>query len=481
MAIGNVQFGGLASGLPSDIVDQLMNAEKVRLTGMQNQRTGYQREQSAISTLKGKLLSMKSAMTAMQDTASFRPHTAASSDTDKMTVTASSEARSGFHSVNVTSLATYQSYVSHAGVSSQTAQLASDGQLSFSYNGTSYGVALAAGDTLSDVAQKINAVNYGNDRSKGVVASVMNDGSSYRLVLTTRDSGTNNGASRIVLDASSSIDFGAEGSWDGSTGGTTGFDETVAGTDAALTVDGIAVTSGSNTVNSAIPGVTLSLKQLGSANITIGNDAASLKSTVQNFIKSYNDVVDYVNTETQKGNSLAQDASMVRGIITQLRREINTPTSDLQPPYGQQTPFATLSQLGIRTDKDTGRLAINDSVFDAAAATRFDDIANLFTNKPESIDAAAFSSAGGKRGLAYRLSDVMGNFTASSGSVLSGKTSSIDSGLRSIDDRIAREQTRLDKVKDNLTKKFANLEKLMSSMNNSTSSLTSAISSLSNK
>ncbi|MBF0159051.1 MAG: flagellar filament capping protein FliD [Magnetococcales bacterium] len=476
MAVGNIQFSGLASGLPSDIVDQLMNAEKVRLNNMQTQRSGYQKEQSAISTLKGKLLSMKSAMTTLQDSASFQPHTATSSDTDKMTVTASSEARSGFHSVNVTSLATYQSLVSHSGVSSQTTEVTSDGQLAFNYNGTSYTVTVTAGDTLSDIAQKINSTSYGSDRSKGVIASVMNDGSQYRLVMTARDSGTNSGAARIVLDPASSIDFGGAGPWDG----VTGFDETVAGADAALTINGIAVTSNSNTVNSAIPGVTLSLKQLGSANIAIGNDSSSLKTTVQSFIKSYNEVIDYVNTETQKGGALYQDSAMVRSVISTLRREINTPTSSVNAPYGQQTPFSTLSQLGIRTDKDTGRLAINDASFDAAVTSSFDDIAGLFTNKPTVTNSVDFANAGGKKGLAYRLADVMTNFTATSGSILSGKVTSIDSSLRSIDDRISREQTRLDKVKDNLTKKFANLEKLMSSMNNSTSSLTSAISSLSN-
>ncbi|MEO5327512.1 MAG: flagellar filament capping protein FliD [Magnetococcus sp. THC-1_WYH] len=193
MAVGNISFGGLASGLPSDMVDQLMAVEQKRLTTLQNTRTAESKKTSALDQLGSKLSALASTATTLQSESSWSPHTATSSDTDKVAVSASYEAVAGTHSLEVIRLASSQTKMSAGGVTDSADTIAVGGITSFgfTYNGTAYDntdFAIADGDTLADIASKINNHTY-QDGEKGVSASVLYDGTNYRLALTAKDQG----------------------------------------------------------------------------------------------------------------------------------------------------------------------------------------------------------------------------------------------------------------------------------------------------
>ncbi|MBF0108998.1 MAG: flagellar filament capping protein FliD [Magnetococcales bacterium] len=190
MALGNITFGGLASGLPSDMVDQLMSFEEKRLTSLKADKTAITKKQSALSELGSKLSALTSTATTLQTESSWSPHTAASSDSDKVAVTASYKAVAGTHTLEVSRLASSQTLMSAAGVTDSENTVSAINTFSFSYNGVAYTNAdfgIAVGDTLADVASRISSTDYGDDN--GVSASVLYDGSNYRLVLTAKDQG----------------------------------------------------------------------------------------------------------------------------------------------------------------------------------------------------------------------------------------------------------------------------------------------------
>lgn len=191
MAVGNISFGGLASGLPSDMVDQLMAVEQKRLTTLQNTRTAESKKTSALDQLGSKLSALASTATTLQSESSWSPHTATSSDTDKVAVSASYEAVAGTHTLEVERLASSQTKISAGGVTDSTDTISVVNSFSFTYNGTAYtntDFAIAVGDTLADIASKINNHTYQDDE-KGVSASVLYDGTNYRLALTAKDQG----------------------------------------------------------------------------------------------------------------------------------------------------------------------------------------------------------------------------------------------------------------------------------------------------
>ena len=66
--------------------------------------------------------------------------------------------------------------------------------------------------------------------------------------------------------------------------------QTAAAQDAQLTVNGVSVTSASNTVADAIEGVSLTLLKTGSAKVTIGRDTSDAKPGIEAFVKAYNDL-----------------------------------------------------------------------------------------------------------------------------------------------------------------------------------------------
>jgi flagellar hook-associated protein 2 len=79
----------------------------------------------------------------------------------------------------------------------------------------------------------------------------------------------------------------------------------VAGVNANLTVDGVALTSASNTAANLIPGVTFQLLAPSSSGeqvqVVIGNDNTNVESTVNQFVTDYNSLISAINT--QDGNT----------------------------------------------------------------------------------------------------------------------------------------------------------------------------------
>ena len=137
-----------------------------------------------------------------------------------------------------------------------------------------------------------------NTAGLGVTASVVtNSDGTQSLSLASGTAGT---AGNLTVN-SSLLDTNTA---------TLGYTASVTGKDANLTVDGIALTSASNTVANLIPGVTFQLlapsatesnNSLEQVQVVIANDNAQVESTVNQFVTDYNSLVSAVNT--QEGNN----------------------------------------------------------------------------------------------------------------------------------------------------------------------------------
>jgi flagellar hook-associated protein 2 len=155
---------------------------------------------------------------------------------------------------------------------------------------TYYTGAGAGDNTLSGLEGAINTANI------GVTASIVtNSNGSQSLSLAQAP-----GSSGALTATSSILDNNP----------TLGYTSTVTGADANLTVDGIGVTSASNTVTDVIPGVTFQLLapstkesdgSLEQIQVVIGNDNTDVESTVNQFVSDYNSLISAMNT--QEGNN----------------------------------------------------------------------------------------------------------------------------------------------------------------------------------
>lgn len=254
----------------------------------------------------------------------------------------------------------------------------------FSLNGAlnSKTITLGTGEqSLQGIRDAINKADM------GVTATIVSDGSTkpYHLVLTSNKTGE---------ATTMKISIGGE---DGSSGdpaiaamlaydpaGVQNMTQTAGAQSTKLNMNGIEIKSDSTTVTEAIQGVTLDITALGNSTLTVSKDTAAITSSVNEFVKAYNELNKTINgltaynAETSKGAILQGDAS-VRAIQSQLRRQISTVME------GTGGKLNSLSQIGIGFQKD-GSLKVDSTKLNKAISENAADFGGLFAAMGSTTD-----------------------------------------------------------------------------------------------
>lgn len=300
MGTVGISFGSPTSGQGFDVsstVSQIVANLQAVETPWNTQLTALQSQDTALTSLGTDLSSLSSALEPLTDFAGvFAEKEGSSSDTSVLSLTsAASSAPAGSYTVNVASLAQTSSYYSSTVASSDT--IASGGTLVLSIGGTSKVITIdSSNDSLSTLAAAINAGDY------GVTASVIVTATGEELSLVSNTSGA---AGQITVGGSLT---------DVTTGQAISFTQGQAGQDAALTVDGVPLTSPSNTVTGAIPGVTFQLVSAAPSSdvqVEITNNNSDVESALSSFVSSYNTVITDLNT--QEGNDASGNPEPLYG------------------------------------------------------------------------------------------------------------------------------------------------------------------------
>ncbi len=316
------------------IVSNLQNIE----TPWKNQLSSLQSQDTVLSSLGTLLSSLSTDISQLTDFQGvLATKTGSSSNTDVLTLTsASSSAVSGTHTVVVNSLAkTSSGYLAAITNASDTLT----GSLSIQVgSGTAQTITIAdGGETLAQLASQINKAGI------GVTASVLTDTSGSRLSIVSGTSGSSGklAISSSITDSTTSTDLS--------------YTSAVTGSDASLVVDGISLTSSSNTVSGLIPGVTfqlLSTTASGSeVQVEIGNYNTGVESSVVALVSDYNALVSAINV--QEGTDASGNAEPLFGSPTlsllqqQLLSSINT-----------QNPGGYLDSITTASDVLTGSMTI---------------------------------------------------------------------------------------------------------------------------
>ncbi|MGK5028236.1 flagellar filament capping protein FliD [Janthinobacterium sp. MDT1-19] len=234
-----------------------------------------------------------------------------------------------------------------------------------------------------------------NNAGLGVTASIVSDGTDkpYHLVLSSSKTGANS-AMKISLSGSDGqpADSALSNLLSYDASGTQNLKQNSAAQNTNFSVNGIAITSSSNSVDSAIEGVTLSITKIGNSSLSVAKDTTTVKTSITAFVKAYNDLNTSIskmtafNPDTKKGGILMGD-STVQSIQSQLRRQLGAPIT------GLSSGMNTLSQVGISFQKD-GSLTLEASKLDKAISANFGDIAGLFSAIGKATDSnVAFTSS----------------------------------------------------------------------------------------
>lgn len=159
--------------------------------------------------------------------------------------------------------------------------------------------------------------------------------------------------------------------------------EVVAGEDAVIEIDGVAVTRSGNTIDDVITGVTLNLlKEDASTTVTlkISHDSSAVKSKIEGLVSTYNSVMSYINTQfsydedsEETGGALFGDGTL-SSIKSQLLSQITNAV------WGVSSSFSILAMAGIRLDSDV-LMNVDDTKLDNCLRTNFNDVLALFTGQ----------------------------------------------------------------------------------------------------
>jgi flagellar hook-associated protein 2 len=376
---------GIGSGLDvNGLVSQLMALEQRPLSLINSKEAKLQAQLSAYGSLKGALSSFQGAVAALASPARFTAAKASVADGTLFSASAAAAAPAGSHSVEVQTLAqaqklrsgTFASLDDAIGSGMLTIQFGTYSGGNFTLNPDKSAQTISIPSDASSLAGVRDAINAAN---AGVSASIVNDGSGYRLVIASRDSGLAN-ALKITVDDDDLNDTNAAGlsllAYDASGGGTANLTQTVAAQNATAVIDGITVSKSSNTITDAIEGVTLNLVKTGTTTLTVAKDTAGIQSAVESFVKAYNDLnktlgdLSRYNATTKQASILSGDAT-VRAVQAQLRAVFNTALS------AAGGGLTTLSEIGVSFQRD-GTLKLDSAKLNTALSDPTKDVSTLF-------------------------------------------------------------------------------------------------------
>ena len=372
MAIGAT---GIGSGLDIEtLVSQLVLTEVAPASArIARKEATYQAQISALGALKSGLTTFTGALSSVANVATYQEKSVVSSSEAKITATATAQSQTAEYALTVSNLARAQSLVANATFSSNTSSLGS-GTRTFTINGVATAVQISSGqDSLDEVAASINA------SGAKVNAVVVNDGSNYRLALTATETGLSNVIS-VSVDDDDNNDTDTSGL---SRLVSANLTQTVAAQDASVTINGLAITSSSNSLQGSIPGVTIDLQDVTEANetvtLSVTDNTGAIAVAVTKFVNGYNDLKATLNdltrydADTGAGSVLTGDAT-VRAIESEMRSIMNSPVENAL------TRDKVLAAIGVTTNSSSGLLELNSSELDDSIKNRLDDVAAIFSD-----------------------------------------------------------------------------------------------------
>jgi len=468
--MASVSSLGVGSNLNlNDLLTDLTKAESQPLVLLQQQQVSYTAKLSAYGTLKNALSTLQTAAAKLSDANLFQGIKTTSSASDVLTATGQASASAGTYTVDVTRLASAQSLAA-AGVSNTKAAVGkgtvtidfgaiSGGTLNEAtgvYSGATFtpdaarpAKSIVIDDSNNSLEGLRDAINKSTDI--GVTASIVNDGgaSPYRLVLTSKETGQAS-SMRISVAGDASL----QGLLNHDASGAQAMRQTAAAGNASLKVNGIPVTSKTNTVVDAAPGVTMTLTKVGASTLAVSRDTSAVEAAITGFVTAYNSLqttaaqLTKYDTEKQTGAALVGDSTL-RTIQTRIRAALNTP---------QAGELKVLSKVGVSFQKD-GTLAFDAAKLKAAFADKQGGVAELFAGN------------GTTSGIGKQVSSLLEGFTSSTG-MISAATSGVQTTLKSLDSQYSATQSRVEATIARYKAQFTQLDMLVSRMTSTANYLT---------
>lgn len=448
---------GVGSGLDvKSIVSQLVELEKRPLQKLELQAATVNAKISAFGQVKSLVSTLSDAASKLTSVTGWNGVTTSSSSSEFVSATAVGGTLPTSFSVEVTQLAKAQSTASNSisgivGSGTMTIALGkwdaagpgASGAFTGNTPASSVDITVSATDTVADIASKINGANA------GVTATILTDASGQRLLLSGKNTGETAGFNVTTTG-------GTPGGLDRLA--TTAIDATAGAVQAAANatakVNGLTVTSSTNTFANTVAGVTFKAEKMPetgtkTVQINVTKDNSAVKANITAFVDAYNAVNSYLS-EATKYDKATKQAGLFQGDSTAVSLQ-NSLRAVMQSTSKGSGVYKTLSDIGVGVQRG-GNLEI-DSAKLSAALENPDELKKMFRGS----DAVASGIAAGIKSLATDMLSTDGFFKTKDTSLqLSLKRNSQDQ------DRVKEKANTLE---NRLNARYSALDSKMATLN----------------
>lgn len=446
---GTISFDGLATGInATETVDKLIAVAGRPKTLKEAEKARYENQKAAWTEVSTKATSLRDAVKNLWKSSSWANIKVSSTNSGVMTATAGYGAKDGTYTFSVEQLALNSQQASKTYDAQST--LIGAGTLSVTVGTTTTNLAVTAADTVTTLAQKVNAAKL------GATASIIKDGSQYRLLISADKTGVENkvtlggdvaaslGLSTLQAAQDAKIKFGTDDPGNG--------------------VTAMTFTSTSNKVDGVVEGVTLNLVSASPGEqitLSTSRDTSAVEDKIQSFVDAYNDTVGYMNTltdyDTEKkvGGVLLGD-STARQVADKLRSLISGTSLE-------SGAFRTLRSIGVDL-QDDGTLKLDTEKLSTALAEDYSAVETFFR------DAS--------KGLASKMDEYLKKVTQPIEGISDRRVAALTNTIEDTQEFIEALDDRLKAKRDSLMEQFVKMESMVKSFNGQSGFLSSQLSGL---
>lgn len=431
----SITFGGINSGLPPNLVEQIIEAERAPIKNIEVKKNKEEEKLKLVNDLDTKLRAIEGSLGTLASVKGFNDIKLESGDVNVINGTADISAPKGSWNVEVLSLAQKASAITNGFPDKDKTQLGTgyfrfetpDGDKEVYINNSN--------NTLEGAAAAINSAGI------GMKAAVINDrkdpDAPFKLMISGEAVGGDNTVKYPTL-------YFLDGDQD------LYIDQQTEAQNGVIKVDGFEFEISSNTVTDVIPGVTLDIRQASpgkQVNVTIKENREAVSGKVGDFVKAMNDVLGFIqaqntmNEHTDTTKTLGGD-QLIRMVETRLQRIIQN------PQMGVGGEIVRLNQIGIEMTRN-GTIKLDEEKFNKVLAA-----------KPEQV-RMFFAGDGFNVGFIPSIRREIKTLTDSAFGSIGQRKKSLQDSIQRLDDNIANKEKHLARREEQLRRQFANLEETM--------------------
>lgn len=433
-----ISFGSINTGLPKDIVKQIISAEQIPVQNMEKQKGKIADKKGLVDQLVKLVEDVRGNLALNANARSLREFKVDTNEDIISVTTDKNRVVPGSYQIEVMELAQKSSAMS-TGFADKDESYVGVGFIQYTMpDGETKDIYVDSDNaSLSGIVKLIN-----KDSSLGVTANVINDGSGsdnpWRMILSMNKTGDD-----------SAVDFPYFYFVDGEDDFQLEFQREAH--DAKIKLDGFEIEAPDNKVTDLVSGVTIDLKKAKPGEeftLKISEDIQAVSAKVADLVTKLNGVLSFVKQQNTMDEKTDTSRTLGGDIMLQsLQGRIHSAVfKDVLTEKG----YKRMADIGLTFNRE-GMLEFDDKKFSAQIAEDYNNVAQILTG--------TMTEEGGKsQGFMDNLNEMVGNSLRTPDGLIQSRKKTLQSNIEQIDRRISQKQKYIEEKEKNLKDKFARLE-----------------------